>query len=176
MDSECTLAQHCDLATGNCVDDATPGTDCASDTECASGFCVDGVCCDTRCSDTCEACDTAGSVGACTPIADGLDPADECAGMLTCDGTGMCMMPAMDTGVIDGGTGPRPDAGPRTDAGMRADTGASAIDAGAHGDTGVGGGAASGGCGCRTAGGGTGSGAGVLAMLLGLAIAARRRR
>jgi N-acetylneuraminic acid mutarotase len=44
------------------------GASCAADGECTSGFCADGVCCDKACSGTCEACNVAGLVGACSPV------------------------------------------------------------------------------------------------------------
>ena len=74
------------------------GEGCASDGECGSGFCVDHVCCQTLCSGACVACNVPGSEGACTPVAAGEDPADECAMEPastcgrdgTCDGAGAC--------------------------------------------------------------------------------------
>jgi len=44
------------------------GAPCAADGECASGICADGVCCDARCDGACEACDTTGKAGTCTPV------------------------------------------------------------------------------------------------------------
>jgi hypothetical protein len=74
------------------------GQGCASDGECRSGACVDQVCCSTACTSTCMACNVPGSEGACTPVAAGEDPADECAmapastcGLDgTCNGAGAC--------------------------------------------------------------------------------------
>jgi len=175
MDSQCPLAQHCDTTSGNCVDDATPGTTCTQDAACASGFCVDGVCCDTRCNDVCEACDSTGSAGTCTPFANGTDPDDECAGALTCNGTGMCMMAPVDSGVVDGGM--RDGGAVLADAGARD---AGAIDAGAgdanvRGDASTGG-AAGGGCGCSTPGSTRASWSWLVALGLVVTLRARRRR
>lgn len=62
-----------------------PGEACESDDECAGIPCADKVCCNVRCSGTCEACDLPGSLGTCTAIPAGEDPAEEC-GYLGCDG------------------------------------------------------------------------------------------
>ncbi len=68
---------------------------CGSGAECASGFCVDGVCCATSCTGTCQACSFikkgSGPNGTCGNIGAGLDPDDECAGAMTCNGIGACM-------------------------------------------------------------------------------------
>lgn len=83
----CTGGFACD-GTGTCL--GTNGSVCAFDGSCLSGNCVDGVCCSTACSGTCEACNIAGSIGACAAIPAGTDPANECAGVLSCDGSGAC--------------------------------------------------------------------------------------
>ncbi|MCC6524819.1 MAG: hypothetical protein IT373_19345 [Polyangiaceae bacterium] len=66
------------------------GTACAAGEECSSGSCADSVCCDTACSAACEACDTGGSVGTCTPFAVLTDPEGECGPGATCDGASQC--------------------------------------------------------------------------------------
>ncbi len=71
------------------------GQPCASSEPCASGYCVDGVCCDGACGGLCEACSgikTGAADGACSPIPFGVDPDAECAGDLTCDGAGECVL------------------------------------------------------------------------------------
>jgi hypothetical protein len=94
------------LCDGNGSCQSYPTTDscaampCASAEECASGFCVDGVCCDSACDSLCHACSKAkGSTkdGACTPVAAGTDPSDDCPNEGTtcttvalCDGHGAC--------------------------------------------------------------------------------------
>jgi hypothetical protein len=89
---DCSGATTCDGA-GNCHDDP-PGTPCSSAGTCDSGFCVDGVCCTTACTERCYACDAASNTGvasgSCGAIDLGFDPADECAGALTCSGAGRC--------------------------------------------------------------------------------------
>jgi hypothetical protein len=66
---------------------------CASDSECASGFCVDGVCCDTRCDQQCAACNATGGAGHCIAQISGDDTqaAVACTGAHTC-GSGGCKL------------------------------------------------------------------------------------
>jgi len=70
------------------------GTACSSSGECLSGNCIDGYCCNTTCTGTCQACNVAGSEGACTNIPADTDPGNECGttGCLTgnCNGSGAC--------------------------------------------------------------------------------------
>jgi hypothetical protein len=54
------------------------GWTCSEARECASGFCVDGACCPVAACTLCNSCGVSGSEGACTPIAAGTDPRDEC--------------------------------------------------------------------------------------------------
>jgi hypothetical protein len=53
---------------------------------------VDKVCCASACNQTCYACNLAGSVGSCTAIATGQDPANECVAeaATTCGRVGGC--------------------------------------------------------------------------------------
>jgi len=53
-------------------------------------LCTDGLCCGSLCGGTCEACNLAGTVGACTAVPASQDPAAECAGGLSCDGSRAC--------------------------------------------------------------------------------------
>ena len=118
LDSQCIDSAHCDL--GSCVPDRPAGGTCGRDDDCVAGlFCVDGVCCTSTCMGSCQACNVAGSLGACTPIPAGTDPAGECAGFLcnnyftgftsddicrfrqdvsgdlaTCNGGGACLRPS----------------------------------------------------------------------------------
>jgi hypothetical protein len=85
--------------------DGQPATD---PTECTSGHLADGVCCNTACNGTCEACDTAGATGVCTPVTPGGAPrhgscsqpagAAPC-GIASCDGakTDDCAFPGAET-------------------------------------------------------------------------------
>lgn len=150
----CPAGQYC-ATSGLCTALVENGRPCADATPCASGLCVDGVCCDTACDGTCEACDGAVD-GTCAPIANGMDPENECA--LACDGAGACEtspdVPA-DAGALDGGRD------------------ASVLDAGGTRDAGTG--ATRGGCGCRTMRVAPSGGALATLVLLGIALARRRR-
>jgi hypothetical protein len=59
---------------------------CASNAECASGFCSDGVCCNSACDQPCYSCHTSGSYGTCLPQLSGDDPTatPACTGAKTC--------------------------------------------------------------------------------------------
>lgn len=87
-DNECSGATTCN-GMGMCSLFAN-GSPCSSSGECMSGFCVDGVCCNTGCNGLCQTCSVAGSVGTCSNIPSGQDPANECAGTQTCNGSGAC--------------------------------------------------------------------------------------
>ncbi len=87
--SECAGAVSCNGA-GACGFFPT-GAACTLGAECVSGNCVDGVCCSSACGGTCKACNVAGSIGTCTNISAGQDPANECAGTQVCDGAGLCV-------------------------------------------------------------------------------------
>jgi uncharacterized repeat protein (TIGR01451 family) len=94
---DCTADVHCAdgnfCAAGVCTAKLLAGQVCGGDNQCATGHCVDGVCCDTACTGQCEACDVAGSVGACSAVTGAPHGArDACAadGSVcdgTCDGT-----------------------------------------------------------------------------------------
>jgi len=69
------------------------GEACSADAGCVSGFCVDGVCCNEACGggdpSDCEACDTPGNLGTCTPLAAGSvcrNAAGGCDAAEVCDG------------------------------------------------------------------------------------------
>lgn len=62
----------------------TLGGFCSTQPECATGLtCVDNVCCNSACNGGCERCDVSGSVGTCSPVANGQDPDQEC-GAVSC--------------------------------------------------------------------------------------------
>lgn len=72
---------------------AADGAGCAAGADCQSGICQDGVCCKTSCTASCMACNQAGSLGTCAPVAAGkLDPRGACAdqGITSCGTSGLC--------------------------------------------------------------------------------------
>jgi hypothetical protein len=83
VDGDCSFGRYC-LA-GVCTARKSAGVACGAANECLNGFCVDGVCCASKCEGQCEACDVAGSVGACVAV-----HGDPHRGRTGCDGTGPC--------------------------------------------------------------------------------------
>jgi hypothetical protein len=78
--TDCTGSAQC--VGGKCVDQLPLGSVCGTNNQaCASKLCVDGVCCNSTCSGVCEACDIAGKLGTCSPVADGT-----VCGASTCSG------------------------------------------------------------------------------------------
>jgi hypothetical protein len=71
--------------------DASFGLGCSSNSQCASGFCINGICCNNACNTgTCGACNLAGHLGTCTPLAAGTvcrAAAGACDVAETCNGT-----------------------------------------------------------------------------------------
>lgn len=82
LDTDCDPGAFCNA--GNCAPRGMQGDACVSTPQCQSGLqCVDGVCCNSSCTGGCEACNVAGSLGQCTDIPVGTDPAGEC-GAVNC--------------------------------------------------------------------------------------------
>ena len=78
-DPECDFGAFC--MGGMCRPRGMTGDACTMTGECAGGLaCVDGVCCTSSCTGGCQACNVPGSLGTCTNIPAGTDPANECAG------------------------------------------------------------------------------------------------
>jgi MYXO-CTERM domain-containing protein len=90
-DDDCAPDDHC--GAGTCVASLADGASCDRARQCANGHCTDGVCCELACDGQCEACDVAGKMGACVPVAGaphGMRAAcatDGSCGAQTCDGT-----------------------------------------------------------------------------------------
>lgn len=83
----CSGTASCD-ASGSCR--KKQGQVCSIGTDCLSGNCADGYCCDTSCGASCEACNLAGKLGACTPLAVGST--GKSCGLYSCSGTtGACL-------------------------------------------------------------------------------------
>ncbi len=85
---DCGEGSVCDGA-GGCL--RLGGQACEDASDCLGGKCVDGVCCDRDCAGRCEACDTEGHEGVCTPVPTGADPDEECAGDSVCGALGGCV-------------------------------------------------------------------------------------
>jgi hypothetical protein len=98
----CTSNANCQADSfcegGKCQPKRATGIACTSASQCATSFCVDGVCCSSACTLQCLSCNLAGSVGSCTPIPAGQDPASECPAEAAstcgrrggCNGAGSC--------------------------------------------------------------------------------------
>ena len=94
--TDCQNGFFCD--NGMCRAPRGTGAACTAAGQCISGSCVDGVCCSSACTQGCYACNLPGSIGTCSPIAAGLDPAAECPVQAAstcgraggCDGAGAC--------------------------------------------------------------------------------------
>ncbi len=109
------------------VYDPSRGLPCTTNTQCTTGFCVGGVCCNSACTDQCFSCTQTGSIGTCSPKANGAAcndsnactqtdtcqngtctgsnpivcaPPDQCHLSATCDpATGTCVYPNQSNGT-----------------------------------------------------------------------------
>jgi len=100
-DANCATNAFCDAAS-KCADDLPNGQMCAGVSQCVSGLCVDGVCCNMACGGLCQACNNGGNEGSCSNVANGQDPAAECAGAEFCNGGGACSKAMGATCVLGG--------------------------------------------------------------------------
>ena len=81
---------------------------CGGNTECQTDQCVDGVCCNVACGGLCQACSIGGSVGTCSPMPAGADPAGECGAAPpadVCNGAGACGLGASGATCVPGAIG-----------------------------------------------------------------------
>ena len=99
-DAHCIDTAFCSGTT--CAPKHPDGDACSGNNQCENGHCVDGVCCNAECGGTCFACDLNGLAGLCLPVAAGMDPDNECAGGLGCNGLGGCQKPNGDMCFGDG--------------------------------------------------------------------------
>ena len=164
------------------------GADCTSNDTCDSGFCVAGVCCNTACEGGCQTCAAAGSVGTCTPLAEGSScgDGDACNGEevcqagtcaagapLSCDDGNQCTADACDP---VGGCGSANDDGAQC-GGCGVCSGGACTDDGCGGGPGADDGTVvTGGCAVTVPGREGLGGLGFAALVLGLLVASMRRR
>ena len=80
---DCASTAYCQSFA--CIAKLGAGATCSADQQCLSGSCADGVCCNTACGDACDACNLPGTVGLCTPRANGAAGSPACIPYL-CDG------------------------------------------------------------------------------------------
>jgi hypothetical protein len=88
--SECVAGQTCKAAS---CGKKMKGATCATNDDCASGFCADKVCCNVACQGGCVSCGLPGRVGTCQPVDMGApDPRAVCKdqGAMSCGTTGAC--------------------------------------------------------------------------------------
>jgi hypothetical protein len=90
MDLDCPGPKVCDGTVGASACKLPNGQGCGANGDCVSGNCIDGVCCNTACTGLCQSCNLGGTVGTCTSIPNGQDPANECSGTTSCNGSGAC--------------------------------------------------------------------------------------
>lgn len=88
--ADCQTGLWCDA--GTCRVKRDQAAACSMPEQCKSGFCADGVCCGTACDMNCHSCRLEGTVGTCTPVADGEDPKQQCPveNQTTCRNAGGC--------------------------------------------------------------------------------------
>jgi hypothetical protein len=108
-DSQCASGFFC--LDGTCGKRPTGGL-CSRDGDCVSGICAQGRCCATECDSPCVACNLAGSLGTCSPVAAGAEDGDcgdpRCS---SCDGMGGCTRsPGVACGNATCGNGPNRNA------------------------------------------------------------------
>lgn len=82
---QCVSGHYCDTDAGQCLSERANGQQCATATECVSGFCADQVCCDGACSGSCDRCDLAGLLGQCSTV-DAGDPGVPSCAPYVCNG------------------------------------------------------------------------------------------
>ncbi len=83
----CAAGTRCAAAV--CQPLSANGGMCLANAQCGSGFCVSGLCCNSACTGNCESCNSMGTEGVCSPLAEATQPA--VCGDYACDGvSGSC--------------------------------------------------------------------------------------
>jgi hypothetical protein len=93
-DGDCSAGNYCGaMPVGTCTPKLGDGSNCGGRNQCANDHCVDGVCCGSAACGSCQACNVAGSKGACAALAAGTpDPKAVCQdlGAAACGTDGLC--------------------------------------------------------------------------------------
>jgi hypothetical protein len=92
-DNDCATGYYCTGVGLTCAMKKGNGTACTAGGQCASRNCVDDVCCGSASCPNCQACNVAGSPGACSPMIPGaVDPNGTCMdqGPTSCGTNGKC--------------------------------------------------------------------------------------
>jgi hypothetical protein len=93
VDGDCASTHYCTGVGGACAPKGGAGGACTAANQCATGNCVDNVCCGSASCPSCQACNVAGSAGACAPLSAGSTDANgSCTdqGAATCGTNGKC--------------------------------------------------------------------------------------
>ncbi len=91
----CTTNTQClppNSCNNNSCGPSPPGASCQTPEQCDTGICQQGTCCRTTCTGPCRDCSLSGSLGTCSPVLSGTDPAGMCAdrGAMSCGTNGKC--------------------------------------------------------------------------------------
>jgi len=76
-DANCASTFYCSGT--SCVAKKVNGQTCTGANQCQSGNCIDGYCCNTACTGSCDVCNNSGSLGTCSPAANGSSGSPSCS-------------------------------------------------------------------------------------------------
>ena len=90
--ADSTACSTGNVCTGTSCGKKPLGAFCSAGSECQSTICAEGVCCATACAGACQSCAITGTMGQCTAVVSGPDPAGSCAdhGGTSCATDGKC--------------------------------------------------------------------------------------